>query len=195
MAKADPETPDEILVVAAMAGDFDAFDALTVRYRQGVIRIAQAIVGPLYAEDVAQDALLLAFKALPSLEEPEKFPAWLYAIARHRAFRFDRHERARRKTQIAFDELLLESIPALARPVVEVEKREELHVALERISPDHALVLRLHFLDEMPLKRIAAFLGISLATVKWRVHQGKKLIRKCFRQRQRKKRQWKESKS
>jgi RNA polymerase sigma-70 factor (ECF subfamily) len=195
MAKADPDTPDEVLVVAAMAGDFDAFDTLTVRYRQGVVRIALAIVGPLDAEDVAQDALLLAFKALPSLEEPEKFPAWLHAIARHRALRFDSRECKRRRTQVALDELLLERIPALGRPIIDVEKREEMQEALSGISSDHALVLRLHFLDEMPLKRIAAFLGISLATVKWRVHRGKKLIREKIRLQQRNQGQWKKSKS
>jgi DNA-directed RNA polymerase specialized sigma24 family protein len=37
--------------------------------------------------------------------------------------------------------------------------------------------LKLRFLDEMPLDRIAAFMGVPLSTVKWRVHQGKKLLR------------------
>jgi RNA polymerase sigma-70 factor (ECF subfamily) len=35
----------------------------------------------------------------------------------------------------------------------------------------------MHFLDEMPLKRIAAFLGVPLSTIKWRVHKGKQLLR------------------
>jgi DNA-directed RNA polymerase specialized sigma24 family protein len=37
--------------------------------------------------------------------------------------------------------------------------------------------LRLRFLDEMPLERIAAFMGVPLSTVKWRLHHGKKLLR------------------
>ena len=75
MAKADFDTPDEILVVAAMVGDLGAFDTLAMRYRHGVVRAAQAIVGREDDEDVAQEVLLLAFKALPSLEDPAKFPA------------------------------------------------------------------------------------------------------------------------
>jgi DNA-directed RNA polymerase specialized sigma24 family protein len=35
----------------------------------------------------------------------------------------------------------------------------------------------LRFFDEMPLKRIAAFLGVAVTTVKWRVHRGKQLLR------------------
>lgn len=195
MAKADFDTPDEVLVVAAMVGDLDAFDSLAARYRHGVVRAAQAIVGRDDAEDVAQEALLLAFKALPSLEEPGKFPAWLHAITRHRAARFDSRERVWRRAHVALDELLLERIPALARPITELESDEALQLALNGISPDHALVLRLHFLDEMPLKRIAAFLGVSLATVKWRAHRGKELMRERVKRQQRKERQWKKSKS
>lgn len=79
MAKIGAEPPDEVLVVAAILGDFDAFDDLVSRYRAAVVRAAQAIVGREDAEDVAQDALLLAFKALPSIEDPGKFAAWLSA--------------------------------------------------------------------------------------------------------------------
>lgn len=195
MVRGDFDTPDEVLVVAAMVGDLGAFDTLAVRYRHGVVRAAQTIVGREDAEDVAQEALLLAFKALPSLEDPVKFPAWLHAITRHRAVRFDRCERVRRRAHVALDELLLERIPALTRPAPGLQSDKEMQSVLNSISPDHALVLRLHFLDEMPLKRIAAFLGVSLTTVKWRVHRGKELMREIVEREQRKERQWKENKS
>jgi RNA polymerase sigma-70 factor (ECF subfamily) len=77
---------------------------------------------------------------------------------------------------VELDEVLLSEIDALARPFL-TEASEELRLALEGISEDYALVLRMHFLDEMPLKRIAAFLGVPLSTVKWRVHKGKQRLR------------------
>jgi RNA polymerase sigma-70 factor (ECF subfamily) len=132
------------------------------------------------AEDVAQEALLLAFKALPSLEEPKKFPAWLHAITRRCAIRFSQRTRLRSRACVEFDEAILEQVPALSRPMPGDNVREELREALDNISRDCALALRLHFLDEMPLKRIARFLGVSLATVKWRIHCGKKLLRAQF---------------
>lgn len=176
MAKASAEPPDEMLVVGAILGSLDAFDELVSRYRAGVVRVAQSIVGREDAEDVAQDALLLAFKALPSIEEPQKFAAWLSAITRHRAWRFGKRESLHKAGRVELDEVLLENIEALARPFVQ-ESGEELSRALEALQPDYALVLRMRFLDEMPLKRIAAFLGVPVSTVKWRVHQGKKLLR------------------
>jgi RNA polymerase sigma-70 factor, ECF subfamily len=171
------EVPDEVLAVAAMLGDLSAFDELCARYRAAVVRAAQAIVGRSDAEDVAQDALLIAFKALPTLERPSKFAAWLGAITRHRALRFTQRERVHTKGRVELDETLLEKLASLNRPLVEQADKEELRHALERVPEDYALVLRLHYLDEMPLKRIAAFVGVPLTTVKWRVHQGKRLLR------------------
>ena len=178
MAKLDAEPPDEVLVVAAILGDLDAFDELASRYRAAVVRTAQGIVGREDAEDVAQDALLLAFKALPSIDDPQKFAAWLSAITRHRALRFSKRERSHQAGRIDLDEFLLEQVQALAHPLVATaEGDDELKLALENLPADYALVLRLRFFDEMPLKRIGAFLGAPLSTVKWRIHRGKQLLR------------------
>jgi RNA polymerase sigma-70 factor, ECF subfamily len=177
MAKVGAEPPDEVLVVAAILGDLDAFDELALRYRAAVVRSAQAIVGREDAEDVAQDSLLLAFKALPSIDDPAKFAAWLSAITRHRAFRFGKREQPHRMGRVDFDDFLVDQVHALSHPMVTPETDDELKLALESVPADYALVLRLRFFDEMPLKRIAAFLGAPLSTVKWRVHRGKQLLR------------------
>ena len=171
------ESPDELLVVAAILGNLEAFEELVKRYRPAVVRLARIIAGPDHAEDVAQDSLLLAFKALPGIEEPRKFGAWLSAITRHRALRFSKSETSHMSKRVALDEALLEKIEALARPLADKERDEEMIEALDSLPADYAMPLRLRFLDEMPLARIAAFMGIPLSTVKWRIHHGKKLLR------------------
>lgn len=178
MATEENEAPDEVLVVAAILGDVEAFNELAGRYRAATVRTAQSVVGREYAEDVAQEALLLAFKALPSIEQPSKFAAWLGAITRNRALRFGKREHVRDKGRVELDEVLLAEIAAFSRPMLaEVEADEEVRLALERVPEEYALVLRMRFLDEMPLKRIAAFLGVPVSTIKWRVHKGKELLR------------------
>jgi RNA polymerase sigma-70 factor, ECF subfamily len=178
MAKERDDPPDEVLVVAAILGDLEAFNELAGRYRAAAVRTAQLVVGRDDAEDVAQEALLLAFKALPAIEQPTKFAAWLGAITRNRALRFGKRESARDRGRVELDELLMAEIDALSRPfLAEQEANEELRLALEGVPDDYAVVLKLHFLDEMPLKRIAAFLGVPVSTVKWRVHKGKQLLR------------------
>jgi RNA polymerase sigma-70 factor (ECF subfamily) len=178
MATIELEPPDEVLVVAAILGNLDAFGELAGRYRAAVVRTAQAIVGRDDAEDIAQDALLLAFKALPSIEEPSKFAAWLSAITRHRALRFNKRERPHQAGRIDLDEFLLEQVRGLGQPLTSrSEEDDELKLALDNVPSDYALVLRLRFFDDMPLKRIAAFLGAPVSTVKWRIHRGKQLLR------------------
>jgi RNA polymerase sigma-70 factor (ECF subfamily) len=166
-----------MLVVAAILGNLEAFEELVLRYRAAVVRLAGSIVGNNYAEDVAQDALLLAFKALPTIEEPGKFAAWLSAITRHRALRFNKRESQQLSKRVPLDQMLLEKVEALAQPLASQNDNAELMFALDHLPADYALPLRLHFLDDMPLKRIAAFMGVPLSTVKWRLHQGKKLLR------------------
>ena len=171
------ESPDELLVVAAILGNLEAFEQLVVRYRPAVVRLARSIVGTDDAEDVAQESLLLAFKALPTIEEPGKFAAWLSAITCHRALRFNKSEIVHSSKRVALDEALLEKIEALTKPLAENELNELMIESLDNMPADYAMPLRLHFLDDMPLKRIAAFMGLPLSTVKWRIHRGKKLLK------------------
>jgi RNA polymerase sigma-70 factor (ECF subfamily) len=171
------ESPDELLVVAAILGNLEAFEQLVMRYRPAVVRLARTIVGADYAEDVAQDSLLLAFKALPTIEEPRRFAAWLSAITRHRALRFSKSETAQLSKRVPLDEALLNQIDALSKPLRDQERDESMIRALDSLPADYAMPLRLRFLDEMPLARIAAFMGLTLSTVKWRIHHGKKLMR------------------
>lgn len=179
--KPQRELPDEVLVVAAILGDLDAFGELVRRYRPAVVRTAEAVVGRDDAEDVAQDALLLAFKALPSIDEPERFAAWLMVITRHRALRHDRRERRRHDGRVPLDAVLLDRLDALAGPSVGREAEDpDLHAALDRLPPELALPLRLQFFDAMPQRRIAAALGVPVSTVKWRVHRGKQLLREAL---------------
>ena len=171
------ESPDELLVLAAILGNLDAFEQLVVRYRPAVVRLARTIVGADDAEDVAQDSLLLAFKALPGIEEPSRFAAWLSAITRHRALRFSKSENKHVSRRVALDEALLEQLQSLARPLADKHEDEEMLRTLDSLPADYAMPLRLRFLDDMPLNRIAAFMGVPLSTVKWRIHHGKKLLR------------------
>jgi RNA polymerase sigma-70 factor (ECF subfamily) len=171
--------PDEMLVVAAMLGDLRSFDALALRYRAAAYRVAQAVAGTELAEDAVQEALLLAYKALPSIEEPKKFAPWLYAITRHAALRTSQRALKERDRRVELDEALLERSAALARPLAPPDTFETAWVraGVESLGEDYRLLLKLRFYDEMPLRRIADFLGLPLTTVKWRLHRAKQLLR------------------
>lgn len=173
------DTPDAVLVLAAILGDLRSFDVLALRYRAAAYRVAQTIAGNEIAEDVVQEALLLAFKALPSIEEPDKFASWLYAITRHAAYRLGQRTRQERAQRVELDEALLENSAVLAQPFKPLESAETTWVraAIQTLDEEYRLILQLRFDDEMPVRRIADFLDLPLTTVKWRLHRAKKLLR------------------
>ncbi len=178
------QTPDEVLVVAAILGDLKAFNDLVERYAQAVLRLAGSIAGYGEAEDVAQEAWLLAFKALPSIDQPEKFASWLMVLTRNRALRYRERERRRAAKHVALDAFLIEQLSALqSSPRTVNEEKASMRRALDRLPEEYSMVLRMKFYDGLPLKRIAAFLDVPVSTVKWRIYRGKQLLREQVNQR------------
>lgn len=172
----DEQAPDVALAVAAAAGNVDAFSELARRYRRAALRVAAAISGQDAAEDIVQDALLLAFRSIADLEEPAYFAAWLAAITRNRALRL-----ARREGRIARVDLDA-GIEAHLKEIADADRRREsaatdLLEGMDDLPHDLRLVMRLRWLDEMPMSQIAAFTGLPLSTVKWRLYQGRKQLR------------------
>jgi RNA polymerase sigma-70 factor (ECF subfamily) len=172
---------DEELVGAALAGDDDAFADLVGRHRQKALRTAAGIVGDDRAEDVVQDALLLAHRSLALIQDRNKFSPWLCTIARFRALRVGRSESRYVSGRVSLDDSMLETLSALAVTPRHAEAGDDaLFAALERIPFDYAEVLRLHFLHELPHQKIANALDVPVSTVKWRCFRGKKMLRGAF---------------
>jgi RNA polymerase sigma-70 factor (ECF subfamily) len=73
---------DQVLVDRVKAGDQQAFALLVTKYQRKVIRlIARLIRDPAEVEDVAQEAFLKAYRALPQFRGESAFYTWLYRIA------------------------------------------------------------------------------------------------------------------
>src|ERR1700741_3289297 len=71
---------------AAIHGDRDAFEMIIRTHSRTLFAIAYGILqNREEAEDVVQDSLIKAWKMRWRVRDPEKFPAWLCMIARHRA--------------------------------------------------------------------------------------------------------------
>lgn len=175
---------DEELVVGSLLGDFEAFDGLVRRYRNAVVSVAQQVVGTrAIAEEVAQESFLIAFKELPQLADISRFAGWLCAIARHRARRVAAREgRCEAQEPSALDLIIRASSPALSvHPEEEVARRaehNEIGQALNSLPPEHQIVLRLRYYEDWKVAQIATFLSLPITTVKWRLHQGRELMRR-----------------
>lgn len=177
-----PHTPDDELVRLAQAGDTVAFDELVRRFRPGLVLVARRIVGSACAaEDVAQDALALAHRSLPTLADAESFPAWLRTIARNRALRV-RYQSSRLAPveQEALDAACAEGCDAAdpQRAVLDRAGRDSVTAMVAALPDELCSVITLHYWHQWPVARIARFLSLPLATVKWRMHRGRRLLTK-----------------
>jgi RNA polymerase sigma-70 factor (ECF subfamily) len=181
-----PRERDEELALRALLGDLEAFDALVRRFRGAVLRITTQILGSREAaEDAAQETFLLAFKALPQLQEPERFAGWLCAIARRCALRHAEKNRRNEPTDApVLDRLLLTYSQELtASPHEQTARKVEqegVTQALAQLSPDYRLPLELYYFEDWSVGRIADFLSLPNTTIKWRLHYGRTLLRRLL---------------
>jgi RNA polymerase sigma-70 factor (ECF subfamily) len=74
-------------VLRAQCGDRDALELLLTAVRPSLERYVRGLVGPSDAEDVLQEILLIVYRKLKLLEQPEVFRAWVFRIASRAAFR------------------------------------------------------------------------------------------------------------
>ena len=173
--------PDEALVVASCVGHLTAFEELARRYRPAMLAVAERLVGTHdIAEDVVQESLFIAYKALPQLRKPGRFGARLHAITRHRSLRMSQRDMQWEPLSDLDAVLWNTGVGLVATPEQIALRREthhHLHVAMKRLPDEYQIPLQLHYWEEMPQDRIAAFLDLPLTTIKWRLHKGKRLLR------------------
>jgi RNA polymerase sigma-70 factor (ECF subfamily) len=170
---------DEELVGIARLGSLEACDELVRRFRSAVILVAEQILGSREAaQDVAQEAFLLAFRGLPKLQDPAKFAGWLHAITRNRARRVAFQNRRSEATEdSSLERLMTTHGPGHGKGPLEellhAEKQAVVRALLDDLPDEFQIVLRLFYYEEWPANRIAEFLLLPLTTVKWRLHAGR----------------------
>lgn len=177
--------PDRELVQRALDGDKDAFGQLAERYFRMISVLAYQKTGHRAdAEDIVQEAFVRAFKALDSLRDGKRFPAWLYHITLKLCIDWSR-KRERRTHTINLDG------EALARAEsgryhredvtvgTRLEQAEEHQKILEAVGmlPDkYGLVVTLRYAKKMSYREIAEHLGEPAGTVANRLHRATKML-------------------
>ena len=140
---------------AAIHGDREAFEMIIRTHSRSLFAIAYGILqNREEAEDVVQDSLIKAWKTRWRVREPEKFPAWLATIARHRAHDILRKRRPVPSLQEGIQPSEGESIDTAA-----VDQR--LHSALAALPELHRTALTLRYFEEMDYRTIENTLGLT----------------------------------
>jgi len=152
-------------VLRAQCHDRDALELLLRHAQPSLRRYLAGLAGPVDADDLLQDVLIIIVRRLGDLDDPALFRPWAFRIASREAFRHIKKHRRWLVHQESNAEL--DDLPsAEARPSGEL--LAEL-LAADTISPASRAVLVLHFQEELPLVKVAAILEIPLGTAKSRL--------------------------
>jgi len=173
---------ERLLVVRAQAGDEAAFAELVERYSPRLRYFLRKLLASTDgADDALQDVWLDVFRHLPRLADPQALVAWLYRIARDRAFG------RLRKTRIVepIDESQIIDAATADEAEFVPEDAARIHAALDQIPAEQREVLVLRFLEDMSYDQIARVVGCQLGTVRSRIHYGKQALRRVLEKDQR----------
>ncbi len=165
---------DRDLVEAAQRGDQAAFVDL-VKSRGGrYLAIAHRILRDVdRAEDALQDALVIAWRDLPRLRDPDRVDAWIHRLLTNVCIAHAGRERKRINNLY----VLPVDDPAAPDDLLSVAARDELDRGFRRLTPDERAILVLrHYVGYEP-NEIAEVLGIPAGTVRSRLHHAHRAMR------------------
>lgn len=171
---------DADLLLAVREGDREAMETLLVRHAPAVLRFARSMCDdPIEADDVAQETLITAARAVGELRADAALSSWLYAVTRS----YCTKARRRKKGAPTRTVPVLEALDAASErqgPEEEAAGKElaaALDLAIHRLDPKMREVVLLRDVEGLTAPEVAAVLDLQVATVKTRLHRGRVELR------------------
>lgn len=175
---------DAELIARAQAGDRRSFDELVARSYTLVFNTAYRILGDSdQAADATQSAYLRAYRSLAKFRGSSSFSTWLYRIVTNVCLDMVRRQQRQPTsfTHVTTDDPPVErDLPdersGPEQLVLQTELQTALHMALQRLRPEHRTVVVLYDLSGMSYDQIAEILDLPLGTVKSRLNRARRAL-------------------
>lgn len=190
MASEEVKDTDQQLVDRVFKGDKHAFDLLVLRYQHRILGlIGRFIRDPVEVEDVAQEAFIKAYRALPKFRGDSAFYTWLYRIAINTAKNY-MVARGRRppSTDVDVDDAeFLEgnaSLTDIDSPEANQEKEDLQRVineAIEDLPEDLRTAFTLREFSGLSYEEITEIMGCPVGTVRSRIFRAREALDKKIR--------------
>jgi RNA polymerase sigma factor (sigma-70 family) len=177
-------------VTSAKAGNHQAIENLYICAWQEVSIVIRTMIRTDNdaVQDLVQDTFLKAFNRLDQLDDPAKYHAWIKQIARNTALDYLKKSKAILFSELYDDDSIpieIEDEDLSHLPDVALDKQEAarlLHEILDSLPQMQRTVISMHYLQEIPVKEIAAILGRSENTIKVQLHKGRKNLEQKIRE-------------
>ena len=167
---------DEILARRAVAGDRNAFSDLLERHYGLIYRVAARMLGDgVEAEDLAQDVCVGLVTRLASYGGQSRFTTWLYRVVVNAARDAMRRNATRRRNEQEFAEQ-----DGLGDRQIGIGGEDSvwLQQVLGQLSEELRTTVILVLAEGLRHGEAGKILGVSEATVSWRLHQVRKQLRR-----------------
>lgn len=177
---------DAELVARVQRGDKRAFDLLVLKYQRKVIRLLSRMIRePADVEDVAQEAFIKAYRALPQFRGDSAFYTWLYRIAINTARNWQAAQNRRPKTISStenedgetfnqVDNLIDINTPEAM--VANQQIAETVNAAIAALPEDLRKAIVLREIEGMSYDDIALTMGCPIGTVRSRIFRARESI-------------------
>ncbi len=178
-----------LLVKRAQNNDIDAFERLVHIYQNKVYALCVHLAGNAAdAQDLAQEALIRAFRSLGSFRNEADFGTWLHRITVNVWLNFRRKNSGRVTLSLddpyvgdSGSEVRREVASSDGDPLLELEEKEFrglVRAALDDLSGEHRAVLVLREIEGYSYEEVSRMLGCSLGTVKSRLSRAREMMRR-----------------
>ena len=165
---------DRDLVEQAQRGDREAFAILARTRGDRLFGIARRILRDVdLAEDAVQQALVIAWRELPRLRDPDRFDAWLQRMLVHACYA----EARRKRAWISTVRALPIDGPAGPDDFASLIDRDEVERGFRRLPPEQRAILVLHHYLGLGLNEIGEVLDIPAGTARSRLHYAHRAMR------------------
>jgi RNA polymerase sigma-70 factor (ECF subfamily) len=172
------EQPQDIdLIQGIAAGKTESLDMLYARYGSAVLNFLMARTRDRQtAEEVLQDVMMAIWRGAKNFREESRVLTWMLTIARNRAINAQRRKQP--DIVVFEDELNLKGHDTEPlEKVVKLDRASAIRDAIDLLPEHHREVLILVFYHSLSGAEVAEVLGISVGTVKSRLHRAKETLR------------------
>jgi RNA polymerase sigma-70 factor, ECF subfamily len=169
---------DELLIAQTLGGNRQAFRLVVLRYQRPLFRFLGLLgLRGAHAEDVAQETLLRAFKALATFDASRgPFSTWLFTIARRVAI--GEWQRARLEGPVLAEPLDRPSLaPDPAQSTLLTERALRIERALSALPAQLRSTFLFSQIKELTLQEVAELEGCAIGTVKSRIFRAREQLR------------------
>ncbi len=165
----------ELLILRCQRGERAAFQTLAYTWSDRLFVYVRRLVEDEHdAWDVVQQTWVRVLRRIRSLRDTDRFPAWVYRIARNAALN---HRRAKGYRD-------MKPLEAVEEPAedeeCEFEDAETVYQGIDKLTLAHQEVLTLFFLRDLSIAEIGAVLDVPSGTVKSRIHYAKRALREVL---------------